>query len=155
MNKKVCGTEDEHLELVCSIVSGVPEESMTWYKGQSVVKTGGPGKIHYAFIPTKLDHGQTFSCVVQNELLKKKNIEQKSDKSFNGSKYLNLCSSCKKYMVNGMYVCEAKNGISDIVGNDFISGYIYYSWTVKHPLFNRSNLVLDQYIQTNCSFILK
>ena len=43
-------------------------------------------------------------------------------RSFSGSEYLTLNSTYKRCMLNGQYVCEATNGISDTAGNIKQSG---------------------------------
>lgn len=69
-NGIVQGEEDESLNLICTVKSGIPsEERMTWYNMSAPINTGGPGMLSVLITPTRNDHRKQYSCNVTSDSL--------------------------------------------------------------------------------------
>ncbi|XP_063418514.1 neural cell adhesion molecule 2-like [Mytilus trossulus] len=61
--------EGKFLNLTCSVQSGIPPETITWFNRSSPVKSGGPGNLTISFITQKNHHNNQFSCKVEADSL--------------------------------------------------------------------------------------
>lgn len=63
------GEEGNLLNLTCSVESGIPPETITWFNSSSPVKSGGPSVLTISIIPTRHHHHEQFSCKVEADSL--------------------------------------------------------------------------------------
>lgn len=64
------GKENHALVLRCTVNSGIPKESIIWYKGSSLLGIGGPGNYGLEFVPKRSDHESICTCIVNSSALK-------------------------------------------------------------------------------------
>lgn len=62
VNGKIFGQEGKSLTLLCTVISGIPAETLTWYNMSSVIGTGGPGMLLITILPTRYDHKTLYTC---------------------------------------------------------------------------------------------
>lgn len=66
---KLFGQEGKSLQLLCTVISGIPKETLTWYNMSSVIGTGGPGKLEKIITPTRYDDNKSYTCQVNSDSL--------------------------------------------------------------------------------------
>lgn len=64
------GKENQPLVLNCSVNSGIPKESIMWYKGSSLLGKGGPGNYALDIVPNRSDHEAICTCIVNSSALR-------------------------------------------------------------------------------------
>lgn len=69
INGQILGQEGTSLQLICTVISGIPEETLTWYNMPSAIGTGGPEMLNKRITPTRYDHMKTFTCRVTSDSL--------------------------------------------------------------------------------------
>lgn len=64
------GKENHQLVINCSVNSGIPNESIMWFKGSTLLAIGGPGNYALEIVPNRSYHENTYTCVVNSSALK-------------------------------------------------------------------------------------
>lgn len=60
------GEENKLLNLTCTVNSGTPFETITWYNMSFPIKSGGPGTLSLMAIPTRKNHNEQYTCKVDS-----------------------------------------------------------------------------------------
>lgn len=63
------GQESVCLKLRCTVISGIPKETITWYNMSSIIATGGPTSLIANITPTRYDHKKQYTCRVNSTAL--------------------------------------------------------------------------------------
>ncbi|CAC5383203.1 unnamed protein product [Mytilus coruscus] len=68
-NGVIKGEEGKVLNLTCSVESGIPPETITWYNVSSRLKYGGQGNLTIRIKTTKFHHTKMYSCKIEADTL--------------------------------------------------------------------------------------
>lgn len=64
---EVFAKEGEQFQLICSVDSGIPPESLKWLSDQKIAAAGGPGVLIYNLVPNKSNEGKQYTCIAYND----------------------------------------------------------------------------------------
>ncbi|CAC5393252.1 [Mytilus coruscus] len=70
-HKLIRGIEGQKLNIVYTVNSGKPQETLILAENGSTVQSGGNGKIVYSFVPSKKDNMKLFECSVVSSALER------------------------------------------------------------------------------------
>ncbi|VDI29170.1 Hypothetical predicted protein, partial [Mytilus galloprovincialis] len=71
INGKLDGQEGVHLQLLCTVTSGIPNETITWYNVSSKIDKGGPAILNTTITPSRYDHKKKYICSINHTSLQK------------------------------------------------------------------------------------
>lgn len=63
------GQEGKSLQLICTVISGITEETLTWYNMSTAIDTGGPEMLNITIKPTRYDDKKNYTCIVNSDSL--------------------------------------------------------------------------------------
>lgn len=63
------GQEGKSLQLICTVISGIPKETLTWYNMSTAVDTGGPEMLNITITPSRYDDNKNYTCRVNSDSL--------------------------------------------------------------------------------------
>lgn len=69
--KHIRGIEGRSLDIICTVNSGKPPETLILTENGSTIQSGKSGDIVYSFVPSREDHMKSFECFAVSDTLER------------------------------------------------------------------------------------
>lgn len=57
------------LDLICTVISGIPKETLHWFEENVELVNGSSSQVVYKTVPQRIDNGRNLTCMVHHDYI--------------------------------------------------------------------------------------